>query len=140
MASNTKGIGYFTAENIVAVLRALPETDGTYGEVINRAREYGADVSQHTLGKWVSTGRTDLKAGKRQTAFARFAQRYDQLMEEHCNSDANRNRELDRGLEILERTCDCENEKTVMSDGKLADQCRECQDIDGTRRRRRRAG
>ena len=140
MASNTKGIGYFTAENIVAVLRALPETDGTYGEVINRGREYGADVSQHTLGKLVSTGRTDLKAGKRQTAFARFAQRYDQLMEEHCNSDANRNRELDRGLEILERTCDCGNEKTVMSDGKLADQCRECQDIDGTGRRRRRAG
>ena len=48
MASNTKGIGYFTAENIVAVLRALPETDGTYGEVTNHAREYGGDVSQHT--------------------------------------------------------------------------------------------
>ena len=114
-------------------LRALPETDGTYGEVINRAREYGADVSQHTLGKWVSTGRTDLKAGKRQTAFARFAQRYDQLMEEHCNSNANRNRELDRALEILERTCDCGNEKTVMSDGKLADQCR---GVPGHRRHR----
>ena len=51
--------------------------------------EYGGDVSQHTLGKWVSTGRTDLKAGKRQTVFALFAQRYDQVMEEHCNADAN---------------------------------------------------
>ena len=140
MASNTKGTGYFTAENIVAVLRALPETDGTYNEVIKRAGEYGRDVSQHTLGKWVSTGRTDLKAGKRQTAFARFAQRYDQVMEEHCNADANRNRELDRAFEILARTCACGNEKTVMPDGKLADQCRECLDLDGTGRQRRRAG
>ena len=79
------------------------------------------------------------KAGKRQTTFARFAQRYDQLMEDHCKADANRNRERDRAFKILERTCDCGNEKTVMADGKLADRCRECQDIDDTDRRRRRA-
>ena len=35
MASSTKGIGYFTAENIVAVLKALPETDSAYGRVIS---------------------------------------------------------------------------------------------------------
>ena len=59
MASNTYGIGYFTTENIVAVIRALPETDGTYAEVVKRARDYNADVSRHSLGKWVSTGRRD---------------------------------------------------------------------------------
>ena len=42
MAGNTQGIGYFTAENIVAVLRAVPQTDGTYAEVVKHAREYDA--------------------------------------------------------------------------------------------------
>ena len=42
MASNTKGIGLFTAENIAAVLRTLRETYGTYDRDIKQAREYGA--------------------------------------------------------------------------------------------------
>ena len=60
-------------------------------------------------------------------------------MEKHCNADANRNRELDRAFEILERTCECGQQKALESDGKLADQCRKCQDIDNTGRRRRTA-
>ena len=52
-------------------------------------------------------------------------------------ADANQNREIDRVFEILDRTGDCGNEKTVKSDGKLADQCREFQDLDSTGRRRR---
>ena len=138
MAINSNVVGNFTAENIVAVLRALPETDGTYSQVIERTKAYDGNVPPHALGKWVTSGRRDLKADKHQTAFARFAQRYDQIMEKHCNADANRNRELDRAFEILERACDCGNEKAVTPDGKLADQCRECQDIDGTGRRRNR--
>ena len=30
MANGANGIGHFTAENVAAVLRTLPETDGTY--------------------------------------------------------------------------------------------------------------
>ena len=92
MAGNTQGIGYFTAENIVAVLRAVPQTDGTYAEVVKHAREHEADVSKDLLGKWVSTGRRNLKAGRRETAFARFADHYDRLKAEHCTTDANRHR------------------------------------------------
>ena len=55
MVNHANGIGYFTAENIAAVLRALPETDGTCEEVIKQAREYDGDVSKHTLGKSVSS-------------------------------------------------------------------------------------
>ena len=106
MAGNTQGIGYFTAENIVAVLRAVPQTDGTYAEVVKHAREYDAGVPKHTLGKWVSTGRRDLKAGRRETAFARFAAHYDRLKQEHCTADANRQRETEQARQILEQTCE----------------------------------
>ena len=82
MPSFIKGIGSFTTDNIIAILRALPETDGTYG-------------------------RADIQAGKSQTAYARFSQRYDSIMEEYCSPDANRSRELDRAFDILERTCEC---------------------------------
>ena len=136
MASNTKGIGHFTTDNIVAVLRALPETDGTYAQVIKQAREQGASVSKTTLSNWVSNGRANIKAGKRQTAYARFAQRYDALIEEHCNAEANRTRELDRAFEILDSTCECGNEKTTLADGTRADRCRQCQELDDTGRSR----
>ena len=46
MVNYANGIGYFTAENIVAVLKAVPEIDGTYDKIVEHAREYDADVSQ----------------------------------------------------------------------------------------------
>ena len=52
------------------------------------------------------------------------------IMAEHCSPDANRNRELDRAFEILDRTCECGNDKITAPDGSLADRCRECQDLD----------
>ena len=130
MPSLTKGVGSFTADHIVAVLRALPETDGTYVQVVARATENGAQLSATTLGKWITTGRADIQAGVSHSAYARFSQRYDSIMQEHCSPDANRNRELDRALEILERTCECGNDKMTAPDGSLADTCRECQDLD----------
>ena len=39
MSSFISGIGSFTTDTIFAVLRALPETDGTYVQVIARATE-----------------------------------------------------------------------------------------------------
>ena len=136
MPRNTKGVGYFTTENIVAVLRALPEIDGTYGEVAKQAAGYGSDVSQRTIGKSVSTGRKDLKAGKLQSAFARFAQQYEQIMEENCNADANRNRALGTAFEIFDKTCERGKEEVVIPEVKRADQCRECQDLNPIDRRR----
>ena len=136
MPNNTNGIGHFTAENIVAVLRALSDTDGTYGVVAKQATEYGSYVTRRTIGRWISTGRKDLKACNRQTAFARFAQRYDQIKGENCRANANRNRELDRAFEILEKTCYCGDDMVVMPDGTLGDQCRQCQEIEATNRQR----
>ena len=91
MPSITKGVGSFTADNIVSILRALPETNGTYAQVIARAAEHGAQLSATTLGKWVTTGRADIEAGNAHNAYARFSQRYDSIMAEHCSPDANRN-------------------------------------------------
>ena len=80
-------------------------------------------------------------AGQQPTDYARCTKRYRELVDEHCRPDNNRNRELDRALEILKRTCECGNDKMLLPDGKLTDQYQECQEIDGQgRRRRRRAG
>ena len=130
MPSIKKGVGSFTADHIVAVLRALPDTDGTYAQVIARATEHGAQLSATTLGKWLTTGRADIEAGNAYNAYARFSQRYDSIMAEHCSPDANRSRELDRAFDILDRTCECGTEKMLAPDGSLADRCRECQERD----------
>ena len=95
MASFINGIGSFTTDNLVAILRALPDTNGTYAQVIARATENGALLSRTTLGKWIVAGRADIEAGRSQTAYARFTKRYDSIMEEHCSPDAARSRELD---------------------------------------------
>ena len=44
-------VGYFTAENIVAILRAVPKTDGTYRAVVDKARERGGDVPEAELAE-----------------------------------------------------------------------------------------
>ncbi len=72
-----------------------------------------------------------MEAGQPSTTYARFAKRRRDLIAEHCGPDTNRNRELDRAPEILERTCECGNDKMLMPDGKLADQCRQYQELDG---------
>ena len=123
MPNKTRGVGLFTAENIVAVIRAIPESDGTYRDVARKAEQYGGNFQYHTISNWVSHGRADVEAGQPSTAYARFT---------------NRNREFDRALEILERTCECGNDKMLLPDGKLASTCQECQDLDAPQRRRAR--
>ena len=126
MASHTHGIGLFTAENIAG-----------------KAQEHGAILSPYTISSWLNRSRAGIRARRNNTAYARFAKQYDQLRAEHCGSDANRNREFNRefnrALEILERTCECDNDKMLMPDGKLAEQCRECQDIEERGRQQRRS-
>ena len=127
----------FTAENIVAVIRATPESDGTYRDVARKAEQYGGYVQYHTISNWISHGRADMEAGQTSTAYARSTKRYRKLVNEHCGPDNSRNREFDRALEILERTCECSNDKMLLPDGKLGNTCQECQNLDGRQRRRR---
>ena len=54
MPNKTRGVGLFTAENIVAVLRAIPESDGTYRDVARQAEQYGSKVQYHTISNWAS--------------------------------------------------------------------------------------
>ena len=63
MPNKTRGVGLFTAENIVAVLRAIPESDGTYRDVASKAEQYGGNFQYHTLSNWASHGRADVEAG-----------------------------------------------------------------------------
>ena len=63
---------------------------------------------------------------------------YDEIKEESCAAEANRTREFDRAMQILERTCDCGNDKMILPDGTLSETCRECQDIERLERPHRR--
>ena len=100
MPNTTRGVGLFTAENIVAVIRAIPGSDGTYRDVARKAEQYDGNFHHHTISNWVSHGQADMKAGQPSTAYARFTKQYRDLVAEHCGPDTNRNREFDRALEI----------------------------------------
>ena len=49
MPNKTRGVGLFTAENIVAAIRAIPESDGTYRDIARKAEQYGGNVQYHTI-------------------------------------------------------------------------------------------
>ena len=136
MPNKTRGGGLFTAENIVAVLRAIPESDGTYRDVARKAEKYGGNIQYYTISNWASHGRADVEAGQASTAYARFTKLYRDLIAEHCQPDNNRNRELDQALEILKRTCECGNDKMLMPSGSLGDTCQDCKILDLPKRRK----
>ncbi len=79
-------VGYFTAENLVAILRALPKTDGTYRAVVAKAREHGGDVPEAELARWIAEGTADIRAGNDETAYARFTRKFDELKRDRCGS------------------------------------------------------
>ena len=110
MSANPTAIGLFTADNIAAILGAIPDSNGTYADIAELATNRGADVSPRTLAKWIVRGRQDLER-KKTTALARFAKLYDDRLNQHCGPDVNRHRELDRALFLLLRTCECGQEK-----------------------------
>ena len=138
MTTPKRGVGKFNIRNIVAVLRAVPESDGTYADVARIAQDYDGDVHSRTIANWVQAGNADIRNGKNATAYARFTKLYKDRLKEQGGREANRTRELDRALEILERTCECGNPKMLMADGSLADQCQVCQELDAAPRRGRR--
>ena len=71
-------VGEFRAENLAAILRAVPQTDGTYSAVASKAQEYGSTVLASTIAEWLEEGRGDLIAGDVDTAFARFTAAFDE--------------------------------------------------------------
>ena len=138
MNTLSRGVRKFNVQNLVAVLRAIPESNGTYADVARIAQGHGGDVRSHTIANWVQAGKADMRNGNNTTAYARFTRTYRELIDEHCGSEINRTRELDRALEIIARTCECGNEKVVLADGTVAEQCRLCYELDKAPRHGRR--
>ena len=134
MASHTRGIGLFTAENLTGILRAIPHSDGTYTDVCRRAEPRGVSLSRHTLSRWVNNGRADLRAKRTDTSYARFAQIYDERIQRFCNPAANRLKEWEQAMADLQAECDCGNERAQRPDGTLDEECHEC--LETGRRRR----
>ena len=137
MASHTLGIGQFTANNIVAVLGAIPTSNGTYKSIVEIAEHEGADLSPSTVAKWVTKGRKD-RAGRGNTALAQFAKEFDDRIRQHCNGDTNRQRELEKAMAILEQLCECGQKKGLTPEGQRAEQCQTCEELERTNRSRRR--
>ena len=84
MAKTEKGVGLFTADNIVAVLKAIPKSNGTYRDITRQAQQYGVNISPHTISGWVNRGKADIKARDDSTAFARFAKQSQNLIAAYC--------------------------------------------------------
>ena len=140
MTTPHRGIGKFTVQNLVAIIRAVPKSDGTYTDVSRITAERNGDVKPHTIANWVHAGNADIRDGKNATAYARFSKIYNDLVKQHCSAETNRTYELDQAMEILHRTCECGNEKMLLEDGKVADQCQICRELDeATRTPRRRS-
>ncbi len=68
MASHTQGIELFTAENIAAMLQAIPDSNGTYADIAGKAQEHGAILSPYTIFSWVNRSRADIRARRNDTA------------------------------------------------------------------------
>lgn len=129
MTSTTNGIGMFTAENIVAILQSIPETNGTYEQIAQAAEQRGSHVKSTTMAKWVTRGKADLRDNKPHTAYARFATQFTQLVNQHCKPNDNRNREMDQAMGLFTGSCECGNPKLVFPDGSVAEACRLCLEI-----------
>lgn len=122
---------HFTVNNIVAILRSVESSDGTYKSVVQVCNEqYGGDVGVSTLAGWVTRGKRD--AGKRpETAYARFAKEYKSRVDQYCTYGTLLNRTFDEAMAVLETTCDCGEPKELLEDGTRGATCAVCRDIDG---------
>jgi len=74
MGCQAVGSDKFIAENIVGIPRAVPESDGTFANVSQKAEAHGVSLSPFTIGCWVMWGREDIRRHEVTTAQARFAQ------------------------------------------------------------------
>ena len=72
-------VGYFTAENLVAILRAVPKTDGTYRAVVAKAaRAWRRWCPKRNCTRWIAEGNADIRAGNDETAYARFTRKFEE--------------------------------------------------------------
>ena len=140
MPNTTSGVGRFVTPTIIAVLRAIPDSDGTYRDVAQKAENHGANIKHATLARWLHMGWKDIAAGNATTAIARFTKRFEELVTEHCWAEILRTRDLDRAFEIMARTCGCGNDKMLMPEGTVTETCRDCKDLDNLGRSGRRKG
>ena len=134
--SSRKPTGAFTAATITALLRAIPQTNGTYAEIARQAQRHGVTISRYTISSWVNKGRRDVKAHRPDTSYAVFAKEFDALKDRHCSAEQNRRREIERALAELEQTCECGQKKALLSGGRRAEACPRCMEIDGRSQRR----
>ena len=138
MPNKTRGVGLFTAENLVAVLRAIPESDGTYRDVARKAEQYGGNVQYHTISNWASHGRADIEASQptvnRLRQIHQTVPRADRRALRTGHQPEPRIRPVHS--RSSKRTCECSNDKMMLPDGKLGNTCQECQDLDAPQRRR----
>ena len=123
MTTPNRGVGKFTTQNLVAVFRAVPESNGTYADVARIAKDYDGNVQPHTIARWIQASNADIRNDDNTTAYARFTRQYQEMVNGHSRSEAHRSRELAQALEILERTCECGNQKMLLENGKVAEQC-----------------
>ena len=77
MDGQTVGSNKFTADNIAGILRTVPESDGSFKDVSDKAEAHGVSVNSFTIGCWVMRGREDIRRREVTTAHARFAREYD---------------------------------------------------------------
>ena len=120
MPNKTRGVGLFTAENIVAVMRAIPESDGTYRDVARKTEQYGGNVHYHTISNWASHGRADIEAGQPSIAYARFTKRYKEPSRRALWTRQQPEPRIRPGTrDPRKRTCECSNDKLLLPDGKL---------------------
>ena len=89
MPNYNQGVGLFTTANILAVLRAIPETTGTYAAVAAQAQQHRANLAAATLSNYVTTGRTGIRDRRNNIAYARVTRQSGELIAEHCGPYAN---------------------------------------------------
>ena len=121
----------FTSNNIVAILRSVPESSGTYEDVARVAREnYEVSVTPHTISNWVSAGQKLTRDNKKDAGYAMFAVKFKELVKLHCSDAEFRRREMEAALEILSSTCDCGNPLEKFEDNTKGAVCVDCKMLD----------
>ena len=126
----------------VVLFRTSPPSPGPQAEAKARMSEASSSVAQvgHDGGQLRLTlflaPQLPPRTRRRQGQLEVIEPPQPAKIAEHCGSDNNRNRELDQALEILERTCECGNDKMLLHDGKLCSTCQDCPDLDARQRRR----
>ena len=125
----------FNESNLVALLQAVGQSDGTYRNIAEIAqREYGGEATGSALGAWIARGKKDIADGK-DSSFARLATRMVPMIEERRGLEPGRSRVVANALARFDRMCECGSDRALDSAGKLMATCRRCADADQVRRR-----